>query len=84
MNGRTIGGTVAPVLGLFAVFGGLAFIVNNCGCAPREYAPLPGYCYEEALLTAKYLACVDKSATREESRLCRLEVDRTCGLKVTR
>jgi hypothetical protein len=84
VTGRNIRDSLSGV-GMLLVIAGLAFVVGHCsGCAPREYAPLPAYCYEEALLQAKYLRCVDASATREESRLCRLEVDRTCGFKVTR
>jgi hypothetical protein len=83
VNGRAIHHALSG-LGMLLAIAGLVLLVQLCGCAPREYAPLPAYCYEEALLQAKYLRCVDASDTREESRLCRLEVDRTCGFKVTR
>lgn len=63
----------------------IAFLLIRiaAGCAPREYAPLPPYCYEEPLYTAALVRCVDKSETLEESKSCRANVDKVCGITET-
>lgn len=47
------------------------------GCAS------PAAAAAEAAYTADHLRCVDKAATREESRACRADVDRRYGIVQT-
>lgn len=55
-------------------------------CLPAE-APeaqrLPEYCYDEDLLRAKVFACVASSETVDESKACRKQSLKTCGIELT-
>jgi hypothetical protein len=56
-------------------------LLTGChdGAGPR----VPGFCADEKLYTAALLRCVDKATTIVESKACRAEVDKTCGISET-
>lgn len=46
------------------------------GCTP---ARAPSYCYDEALLKARYATCVTRATSRAESDACADDADAACG-----
>ncbi len=50
------------------------------GCAQPREPELPGYCTSEKLYTLALLRCVDDAKTIEESKACRQDVNKTCGI----
>lgn len=50
-------------------------------CGPKTDSKLPGYCYDESQLKARYASCVAGAETRAESDLCANQVNATCGFK---
>ncbi len=76
MNGRPIGQTLGPILGLFVIFGGCILIVQQCtACALFESA--------EARYTTELVRCVDKATTLAESKECRRQADYRWGIAQT-
>lgn len=63
---------------------GAALVIGSSllfGCTP---ARAPAYCYDEALLKARYATCVAHATTRAESDACADAVDVTCGWPASR
>jgi hypothetical protein len=50
------------------------------GCSQPREPELPGYCASEHLYTLALLRCVDDAKTIEESRACRQDVNKACGI----
>lgn len=80
MNMRCMLDSVHPVGFLVFITALAAFVLMATDCKPATGPKLPGYCYEEALFVAAHLRCVDKAESLTESRSCRAEVDRSCGI----
>lgn len=79
MNGRPIGESLGAVIGLFAVFGALAFLVQLCGCflLPHAAPAVDTAAYADALSKCRETGRIAKSYEVYES--CAKAADRKYG-----
>lgn len=82
MSGRPVR-DAAGAIGLLALLSGLAMLIAYCEAGCHEPARIPAYCTDEVAFTARLVACVESSPTRELSRECRKAVHERCGIQLT-
>ncbi len=75
--------SVRETIAFAIVLGACAVIVAHCTSCSAPGPHVPAYCTDERLYTAALLRCVDKAATVAESRACRADVNKTCGITET-
>lgn len=84
MTTRSVIEFVAFSVGMVCIFAMFVWTCSGCiGYRPPEVPSTPAYCRDEDLYAAALVRCVDKAKTRAESKSCRVEVDRTCGITST-
>ncbi len=71
------------MVGAVVLVVGLLFAVAWCGCAPASEPKLPAYCYSQSKFGDELQDCVKRAKVVEESRACRAEVHRRCGIVMT-
>lgn len=78
MTTRSVIEFVAFSVGMAGIFA--MFIWTCSGCLGYRPPEVPSYCRDERAYTGALLLCVERSTTLEQSKACRLEVNKTCGI----
>lgn len=79
---RKLGGKGPPMLGVLLALAAGLHLATSLACTPptAPTAGLPKYCFNDEAFARELERCPTKASTKAESRACRNEVHRACGV----